>query len=108
MLSVQNPENGFQFVCQHQTLQDDERFAVLVGDIVGIYVEDLLGENLIPALGVAEPCGGIIKTDNVSDITSPVLESDLFSASHSLYLMAIIGLYKLNYHVIQATIEIFH
>lgn len=92
MLSVTNSESAFQFVCQYQILPDDERFDVQGGDVVGLYVEDVLGEILIPALGVPGPCGDIIKTDNVSNITSPVWESDLFSVSYSLYLMAIIGL----------------
>lgn len=98
--SIPIQEKGFQFACQYQPLQENETFAVQEGDIVGTHVKDL-DENLVPVLGtcgVTEPCCGLIIID-ISNITSPIFESDFYDSSHSLYLMAIIGLWhKLQYN----------
>ena len=93
-LSIPNREKGFQFACQYQPLQENETFAVQEEDIVGTYVKDL-DENLIPVLGtceVTEPCCGLIRTD-ILNTSSPILESSFNNSSHSLYLMAIMGLW---------------
>ena len=92
-LPISNPRNVFQFVCSRRILQDNETFEVQKGDIVGMFVNDFLSYHLLHSLGTSglnEQHGGI-KTINISDITTPVLESQLHNSSHSLYLMAIIG-----------------
>lgn len=99
-LSIPHQEKGFLFACQYQPLEENETFAVQEGDIVGTHVKDL-DENLVPVLGtcgVTEPSCGLIRT-NISNITSPILESAFYDSSHCLYLMAIIGLWhKLHYN----------
>ena len=85
--------DGFQFACQYQDLQYDQTFEVLKGDIVGTCVEDL-NEDLVPVLGtcgMTEPCCGVIRTSISNIISADITESD--TSPHSLYLMAIIGLY---------------
>lgn len=95
-LSIPNQDTaGFQFACQYHNLQYDQTFEVLKGDIVGTCVQDL-NEDLVPVLGtcgMTESYCGVIRTNisNCSITSADIMESD--NSPHSLYLMAMIGLY---------------
>lgn len=92
-LHIPQPDRSLQFVCREWYLDFDRTFQVQEGDIVGLYMKEeshKIHFSKIPAS--SEQLNATLKVEDITQLRSTIMNSQLSNTAYSFYLMAVIGM----------------